>query len=187
LSGNLRRSFAVTFTDEEDPDVMACLSDLDAVTARLWPLMAAGKCTFNDTLTEEIEPVRTVSYRTIFDFIKGRGGRSNVSKLAATVMQTLFDMRTPADERVIRFYCTDYHHTPGVCACPAVTWPARLEPRRLQYRSLRMVPVARLWLMDRADLLALTDEQLATINIHPNTREHVTDFIVWLRANPDAR
>lgn len=184
MASDLRRSFAVTFTDGEDPEVAACLRDLDAVTARLQELAAAGKCTFHDTMTKELEPIRTFSYDTVHGYFKVEGNRS---KLASHMLQALFDMRTPTGERAVRFYCTGYHHLVGVCTCPKVTWPASLEPRRIIYRSLRTVAVARGWLVDRDDVLALTDEQLATMDAHPNTRQYTTDFVVWLRANPDAR
>lgn len=187
MAGTVRRSFAITFRDTIDPEAAACLHELDAMTARLRSLMEDGRCTFYDTITEEVEPVNTVIYRTVFSYFKRVGNNGNMSSYAAGVMQTLFDMRGPSIERVVRFYCAEYHHAAGACACPSVTWPVRSGIQRLRYRSLCEVRIARRWLMDRADLLALTDEQLDALDIHHKTRERVINFITWLRNNPDAR
>jgi hypothetical protein len=161
------------------------LRRLDRLTARLGELAQEGKCTFQDTLSRVTEPVNAISYQTVFDFFKSHGAGNSRSQFSGNVMHMLFTMRTPADERVVRFYCVNYHQPPGVCNCKAVILQGK-PGARIRYKALTYISVARGWLMDRADLLALTDEQLAAVKEHPNTRQHLVDFIEWLRANPDA-
>lgn len=180
-----RRSFAVTFRGPENAAVAKGLRDLDEVIGQLQALAAQGLCEFQDTLSAELPPARTVAYRAVYEFFKSLGTSSR-SRIAANIMQALFKMCTPAGERLVRFYCTDYHHEPGICTCNTVTLPPRQDARQIRYRSICDVRVAHWWLMDRDDLLALTDEQLAAVEVHPNTRQHLMNFIVWLRANPQA-
>lgn len=186
MAGTMRRSFAVTFTSGSDPAVLDCLRRLDALTAELRALAREEKCTYIDTITEDLEQIQTVTYAAVYGYFREHGFGGNRSKVSAHVMQALFGMRKPDGERAVRFYCRSYHHVAGVCACPEVSRLSATPPRQIRYRMLSVVAVARAWLMDRADLLALTDEQLAALDTHFTIRQHVTDFVTWLRDHPTA-
>lgn len=184
MTDALRRSFAVTFHEPVSDGVRSWLAELDRLTAQLEPLVDAGLCTFEDNTRAPLGA--NVSFQLIRRFFmeEDRGGGTRV---ATRVMQALFDLRAQQPAIRVRFYCRQYSHPHGVCECTAVTSRYNNDPTGPpQYAYMSERRVTWWWFIDRADLLALTDDELATIRCHPKTKQHLIDFITWLRANPDA-
>lgn len=125
--------------------------------------------------------MKVVNYRTVYLFFKSQPG-SATSQFAANTMQVLFGLRGSDGEPLVRFYCADYQEMPGMCTCPRLILPLR-PTTAIRYRALNDVSVAHGWLMDRADLLKLTGEQIEAIEAHSMTRQRVVDFVTWLQDN----
>jgi hypothetical protein len=183
MTDALRRSFSVTFPDLGDPAAAECLRRLDELAETLVRLADVGLCSFEAT-SQEVVRGGIVSHALVLQFFKARGKGTDPTRTAGRVMEGLFELWREAPDIRVRFFCWEYKHLQGMCECGRLVW--NRTGATIVYKSLGDKLMASRWVMSRADLLMLTDEQLAVVPCHPNTRENIIDFIAWLRANPNA-
>lgn len=185
MTDALRRSFAVTFLDPSDPAAAECLERLDEIAATLERLSDVGLCHY-EAVSHEMVRGGIVGYNTVHQFFKNCSEGSDPTRTTGRVMDALFRLWLDAPHIRVRFYCREYQHPQGMCECSRLVWNwnQRRTSANIVYESLQRMAVS--WVISRADLLMLTDEQVASVPCHSNTRKNLTDFITWLRANPNA-
>jgi hypothetical protein len=181
MTDALRRSFAVTCHDPQDPLVIAWLERLTALVAEL-----PESCEYRDT-AREIKPVDVIGRDEFLAILRSSGfTHASAPNTAVRVMQVLFDLQQKETGIRVRFYCKYYGHENGVCDCEQVVNDSMFGPALRQYKHLDRARSYRLWFVDRGDLMRLAAEDISKIKCHPNTREHITTIVTWLRQHPNA-